>query len=255
MSLIYQHFAKFYAQGPYMAYSQRMLEFLPVLAEKFNLPTIGACLDLACGEGSFLRGMAALGWDATGVDQSEEMLSIASQRSSEAGLNIRWQAGDFRKLDFTAEFDLVTCWFDSLNYMTSPDDLQAVFQGAAAALKPGGVFIFDMNTIYGLLVAWQQNSTYVQVDTPEYMEIHQNSCDYDQQTALLRITMFEQDTDGRWQRYEESHLERGYPLLTLQSLLTRCGLTVLACTDSLSAFTEPNEKTRRVYFICQKRGA
>jgi hypothetical protein len=111
-----------------------------------------------------------------------------------------------------------------------------------------------MNTIYGLLVAWQQNSTYVQVNTPEYMEIHQNSCDYDQQTALLRITMFEKGADDRWQRYEESHLERGYPLLTLQSLLTRCGLTVLACTDSLSAFTEPNEKTRRVYFICQKLG-
>ncbi len=199
--------------------------------------------------------MAAQGWQACGVDQSAEMLSFARAQAAEQHLSVALTQGDMRALTFKNQFNLVTCWFDSLNYLTSADDLLKTFQGVSQALQPGGAFIFDMNTIYGLLIDWQRAGAYVQMDTGEYMEIHQPTCDFDQQTAQLKITVFKKVGENHWTRFDETHTEKGYALDTIQALLETSGLNVLARVENLREFKPVGPRTRRIYYITQKSPA
>jgi len=160
---------------------------------------------------------------------------------------------DMRSLPFEERFDLVTCWFDSLNYLLELEDLERTFAGACRALKKSGLFIFDMNTIYGLAVNWQRLPCYVQQDTPWLFEIHRPSYDCEKNIATLRITGFMKEGD-RWTRMDEEHKERGYTLEEIRQCLKEVGLQELACWGNLQEMSEPKPDSDRVWFVMQKVG-
>lgn len=257
MTELYSRFADVYSRGPYPEFAHRMLELLPAALDKYGLPAAGRLLDLACGEGSFLIGMSAAGWQSTGLDQSESLLRIARVNAREAGQPVRFIHGDMRRLSFAAEFDLVTCWFDSLNYLLSEEDLLRTFQGVYQALTPGGVFIFDMNTMYGLSVDWQRFPAYVQQNDDTLFEVHLPSYDYENQVASIRIIFFIRTGDpsslyGSWERVEETHREKSYTLEKIQAILEQAGLVVLDRLGSFQDFSPTHAASRRVWFIVQK---
>lgn len=252
---IYGRFAHYYEHELYAQFSSAMLEHYDRLAETYGLPTEGKLLDVACGNGVFGIGMAQRGWQVTGVDQSADQLSIAREHSEH--LVIDWQVGDMREMAFENEFDLVTCWFDSLNYMLTPEDLKSALRGMYTALKPGGSCVFDMNTIYGIMVNWQRNKDYLQVSTPELIEIHHNECEWERHLAHLHITIFdrgEKRPDGSyaWDRIDEIHTERAYPVADIQSWLKEIGFTVVDTLGSLRDFAPPRADSTRVWLVCKK---
>ena len=252
---VYGKFARYYANEVYSQFSSTMLEYMERLSETYGLPTSGKLLDVACGNGAFGVGMAQKGWQVTGIDQSAAQLEIAVEHSGE--LPIEWRRLDMRTLNYETEFDLVTCWFDSLNYLLTEEELQAAFQGMYTALKPGGACVFDMNTIYGIMVSWQRNRDYVQVSTPELIEIHHNECDWEQQLAHLHITIFdrgEKCADGSytWARMDEIHTERAYPVEAIKGWLEETGFTVVDILGSLREFIPPRKDSSRVWFVCRK---
>ncbi len=247
---IYERFAYFYKKGEYSQYSKRMVEFIPSLLERFGVkPQI--LLDLACGEGTFAVTMAKKGFQVTGVDISTHMLQFARERAEENNVSVEFLHEDMRSLSFEEEFDLVTCWFDSLNYLLKLEDLEKTFAGVWRALKKAGIFIFDMNTIFGLAVDWQRKPCYVQQDTHELFEIHHPSYDNDKNIAILRITGFIKHENG-WMRMDEEHKERGYSLEEIRKCLKKTGLQELACWGSLQEMSEPKEKSTRIWFVVQK---
>jgi len=156
-----------------------------------------------------------------------------------------------RSLEFKKEFDLVTCVFDSLNYLLTIKDLQSAFQCAYKALRPGGFYIFDMNTIYGLAVDWMREETYIQNETDDFIEIHRQAFDYENQIASMQITVFKQKGD-LWERFEETHLERGYPIADLQFLLHETGFNISGMYGSLSKRTDVQTTSPRVWFVARK---
>ncbi len=252
---IYRRFAHYYEHELYSQFSSAMLEHYDRLAETYGLPTNGKLLDVACGNGAFGIGMAQRGWQVTGVDQSADQLSIAQAHTG--NLAIDWQQGDMREMGFENAFDLVTCWFDSLNYMLTPEDLKSAFRGMYNALKPGGSCVFDMNTIYGIMVHWQQNKDYLQVSTPELIEIHHNDCEWEHNIAHLHITIFdrgEKRPDGSyaWERVDEIHSERAYPVTEIQDYLKEIGFTIVDTLGSLRDFAPPKAVSRRVWLVCRK---
>jgi SAM-dependent methyltransferase len=250
---IYNEFAFVYHLGPYTAYSLRMADLLPAVLEYYDFHP-QSLLDLACGEGSFAISQAQAGRRVTGVDASPRMLQIARMQAAELGVKPQFIEMDMRNLDFSSAFDLATCWFDSLNYLLEIADLEKTFQGVEKALKPGGLFIFDMNTIYGLAVLWQQPAYTIQQDSPELVEIHRSSFDYERSTATVNITAFIQTEHG-WQRMDEIHQERGYPLAQIIDLLAACGFDVLGCFGDLSRQSEPELDSGRVWVVARKGGS
>jgi SAM-dependent methyltransferase len=250
---IYRRFAEIYTYGPYPGYSLTILDLLPPLFAQFGIPTRGKLLDVACGEGSFSIAMAKEGWQAAGIDRSPEMIEFARQQALQAGVEVSFTVQDMRLPFPPNRIDLVTCWYDSLNYLLSAADLGLLFQNVHAALRPGGIFLFDMNTIYGLAVGWQRSKCYIQQDASQVFEIHQTSYDYERQVASVHITAFIQQGD-LWERVDEVHQERGYPLEQIQDSLASAGFEILAVFGSLRDLSAVKPDSSRVWILAKRPG-
>lgn len=59
----------------------------------------GLVLDLGCGTGNMTELLAKEGYDMIGVDNSEDMLEIASEKRAESGLNILYLLQDMREFE------------------------------------------------------------------------------------------------------------------------------------------------------------
>ncbi len=249
---IYHHFAPFYQRGQYPLFSQELAQsVLPEYLALIDFHPIHL-LDIACGEGSFAVAMAGAGYQVTGVDQSAEMIALARERAQDTDVEVVFAVEDMRSLRFSAEFDLATCFFDSLNYLLTVKDLQDAFRCASAALRPGGYFIFDMNTIHGLAVNWMREKTYVQNEADDFIEYHRHEFDYENLVATIEITIFKKESDALWTRIQETHRERGYPVADLQFLLNETGFEIAGMYGSLSARSELQTTSPRVFFVARK---
>jgi len=247
---LYDKFAGLYASGPYPNYSRRMSELIfPLLSRLKAHPR--NLLDVACGEGTFAVAMARAGLEVVGVDLSPQMLEIARRRAESEQVRVSFIQGDMRSLAVAGKHDLVTCWYDSLNYMLSPDDLASAFRGIAAALSEDGHLVFDMNTIYGLAVLWRSQPCFAIQDGPEVFEVHANTYDFDTGIATKRIVAFS-NRSGSWNRLEEVHRERGYKLEEIRACLAAAGLEAIECWGSLQDFSPPGPETGRVWLVARR---
>ncbi|MFH1314368.1 MAG: class I SAM-dependent methyltransferase [Candidatus Eisenbacteria bacterium] len=249
---VFEKFARIYSEGGYGDFSRRMADLLPAALRQIGFKP-STVLDLACGDGTFAVAMAADGFRVTGLDVSPHLLEFAGKKAGKADTGAEFVLGDMRKLPFKEQFDLVTCWFDSLNYLTESEDLKATFTGVSHALRPGGLFIFDMNTIYGLAVNWPKSPCYIQQDADRIFEVHLPAFDHETGLASMRIIAFSKH--GRtWQRIEEEHEERGYPQQEIRSYLGNAGFQVLACWGSFREMSEARPDSSRVWYVAKKAG-
>lgn len=250
---IYDRFASIYQRGPYVRFSQNLAE--SVLQEYLESLAFHPqhLLDVACGEGSFAVTMAQQGYRVTGIDQSHRMIDLACARAKEAEVEVDFFVEDMRELTFEADFDLVTCLFDSMNYLLTIRDLQDAIKCAFAALKPGGIYIFDMNTIYGLAVDWMREKTYIQNEADDFIEIHRQEFDYENLVATMEITFFKQNGD-LWERVDETHRERGYPIADVHFLINEVGFEIIDLFGSLRKRSAVTVNSPRVWFVAKKPG-
>ncbi|MGZ3460301.1 MAG: class I SAM-dependent methyltransferase, partial [Archangium sp.] len=98
-------------------------------------------LDLGCGAGLYTRRLAQRGAArVVGLDLSPKMLDYARAREAEQPLGIEYVLDDASNAGRYGTFDLVTGIY-VLPYAETLEHLQAMCQGAAAALRPGGRFV------------------------------------------------------------------------------------------------------------------
>ncbi|WP_339014322.1 class I SAM-dependent methyltransferase [Lactococcus garvieae] len=204
-------------------------------------------MELACGTGILSIRFSQAGYEVTGVDLSEEMLTIADQRARQMGEKITFAAGDMRELSGETTFDVVTCYSDSLCYMSNASEVQRVFDGVYNSLNADGVFIFDVHSTY-------------QVDSvfPGYA-YHENDEDFaflwdsfegdDPHSVVHELTFFVKDSDGKFVRKDEVHQERTYPI---KEYLT--GLQKFSKVEVYADFEDkkPEEESLRWFFVCKK---
>src|SRR5918995_6853226 len=101
-------------------------------------------LDAGCGTGKSFLPLLERGFEVTACDHSAAMLELATEKA--AG-RVTLHLSDLRALERIGEFDLITCLDDVANYITEPEDLSAALAALAVNLRPGGVLVFDANTI------------------------------------------------------------------------------------------------------------
>lgn len=226
-------------------------------------------LDLACGTGAAAQVFAAAGSYVAGVDRSRPMLEIARGRARDAGQAIRFLEGDIRDVlragagpDSTAlqdgdsaafsihpaHFDLATCFYDSLNYLSADGDLERVFGGVAAALRPGGWLIFDVNT-EAVFRAYHERDI-VTHDGPDILVYNQIHYQHDTRVAAGRIVWFVRELD-RWWRGEETHAERAWTDAELRAALDSAGMALVA---RLAPGGEPASDASFRVIYCARKG-
>jgi SAM-dependent methyltransferase len=105
------------------------------------LPKVGKILDLGCGPGLYSKRVAKQGFQVTGMDISDCSLSYAREHD----LQSTYFSQSYLTLDFENEFDAVTLICCDYGALTEVERL-TLLQKAFHALKPGGLFLFDVFT-------------------------------------------------------------------------------------------------------------
>ena len=209
----------------------------------------GIVLDLGCGTGSVTELLAKAGFDMIGIDNSEEMLEIAMEKKTEADLDILYLLQDMREFELYGTVKAVVSICDSMNYILEDEDLLEVFRLVHNYLDNDGIFVFDMNTMYKYQEILADN-TFAE-DREQSSFIWENFYDEEEQINQYDLSIFVQEEDGRYCKYEETHLQRAYERRCVEELIKESGLELLHVYD---AFTRelPAEDSQRIYFVCRR---
>ncbi|MBR6617841.1 MAG: class I SAM-dependent methyltransferase [Oscillospiraceae bacterium] len=212
-------------------------------------------LDLACGSGSMSEEMAKLGYDVIGVDNSPAMLSAAMDKKYDSGLPIQYLCQDMREIDMFGTIDVTICTLDSLNHLPSLADVQQVFDRVSLFAQPGGLFIFDMNTIYKHRQVLH-DKTFV-FDTDSVFCVWENHLKEDSNAVEMQLTFFEKDGDAYF-RSDELITENAYMTDDITDAIRNAGLILVgiydadAALDSPEVLCEPSSETQRLLFVTRK---
>ncbi len=236
---------------PYEDWSRALTKIL----SKYHIKD-GLVLELGCGTGKMTRLLAKAGYDMIGVDASEEMLGIArawEEEQEKTDTDILYLHQDMREFELYGTVRAVVSICDSMNYITEEEDLLTIFKLVNNYLDPGGIFLFDLNTIYKYKEVLGE--TTICENREEGSFIWENYYDEAEQINEYDLTLFIKEEDGRYRKYEETHFQRGYDLERVRELMEQAGLEWVACYE---AFSEeiPKEDCERVYVIareCTKR--
>jgi len=100
-------------------------------------------LDVACGNGRHIIGLAHHGYQCTGQDFTVERVRIAEARAKLEGVSVKLSQGDTTKLNYESEFDAVLALY-ILFLLPDDDDVLKCLRQAHRALRPGGVLICNV---------------------------------------------------------------------------------------------------------------
>lgn len=210
----------------------------------------GLLLDLACGTGSVSVRLAEKGYEVIGVDLSPEMLSEAQNKAYSAGQNILFLCQDMTKLDLYGTVDAAVCTLDGLCHLPDEESVFAALQKVSLFMNPGGVFLFDVNSVYKHR-AVLGNNTFV-YDTDDVYCVWQNTLLSDGVTVQMDLDFFEPVSDaGDYVRQSERFTERAYPRETLEAMLKKAGFTVLDVFDGYSE-KPAHDTSERLLFAVRK---
>lgn len=167
-----------------------------------SLPVKAEILDLCCGTGQLCARLSQRLYQMTGLDISSEMLSIAAKNAPAAVFSEQ----DARSFSFDHQFDAVVSFFDSMNHLLAYEDLVGCFKCVRAALKSGGRFLFDVNSLAAFGNSWEDGFTGVEDDS---VCIVKPAFDPNMGMSLYTITLF--SPEGKlWRREEVQILEKYY---------------------------------------------
>jgi SAM-dependent methyltransferase len=201
------------------------IEALEALIEQHSDGPRDRVLDVACGTGKTLLPWLDRGCQVTGCDASAGMLAVARAK---AGDRARLVEADMRALGRLGSFDVVTCLDDALNHLLSPDEVDAAVAGMARNLRPGGVLVFDVNTLATLRTAF--STDWCGGDGGVFVAWH-GTGPADLETGgvtAAEIDVFSARDDGSYAHAHATIRERHHPLGRVLAALRRAGLEPVA---------------------------
>ncbi len=234
-------------------HSLKMTEYCRQIFRRFEIhPESG--LDLCCGTGTALQVFADWGISMSGLDRSAPMLAVAARKLSGRRIKLyqkslpRFRILRTDKSNQTGRFDLVTCFYDSLNYLKNGRELQAAFRTVYRHLSPGGWFIFDMNTPAALKILWGGQ---VYADARDDLAwVWKNYYSEKTRSAECHATCFVK-TGRTWERFDEVHTERAHDNEKIISFLERAGFEVSGFYRC-HTFRKPTRNSYRICGVCRR---
>ena len=200
-------------------------------------------VDLACGTGSVTAILARKGLQVIGVDMSEEMLTVASQKAADAWFICQ----KLQQLRLPKAVDLAVCALDSLDYITDPEDCKEAIRKTYKYLNPGGIFIFDVNTPEKLRA--MDGQVFLDEDEDVYCVWRG---EFDEKTNICSYGMdLFQRKGNLWERSFEEHREYAYSADQLVGFLKDAGFTHIRVYGDCR-MEAPQEGEQRIYIKARK---
>jgi SAM-dependent methyltransferase len=244
----YSKYAGLYDDLGQEQFALYLLALVETVVQRHHLQ-VQTVLDVPCGTGAACVALARMGYRVVGVDGSAEMLRIAKQKAEGAGVDIELRRQDMTRLRLDLTADLVLSLYDSINYLLTIEELESAFGGIAAALSPGGLFIFDVNTVRCLETEW--GNQVVEERAKLSSLIHLYSYDAETRIGTLELVGVRSGPDGI-ERFREIHHERGYRYAEVAGALARCGLEIREAY-SFPDLSAPDDSASRLIFVASRR--
>lgn len=224
----------------------------------------GIMADLGCGTGNLTEKLSAAGFDMIGIDNSEDMLSLAMEKRAESGADILYLLQDMREFELYGTCRAIISRCDSLNYLENTEDLTQVFRLVNNYLDPKGIFLFDVNTLYKYEKVLGDN-TFAE-SREECSFIWENSYDSETRTNEYDLTLFiresgeteedgdaEEDEEPLFRRYMETHYQHAFTMEELETAAEAAGLVWLDCLDA-DTMEAPKKETERYLIVLMESG-
>lgn len=192
-------------------------------------------LDIGCGTGVLTEMMYDKGYDLIGVDLSQEMLDVAV--SSRNGRDILYICQDMSELDLYSTVGTVYSTCDSINYLIDDDQIENCFRKVANYLYPGGLFIFDVNTVHKYRdVIGEKTIAETGEDSSFIWDNYYNELE---KINEYDLTLFiKENGTNLYKKEVETHFQRGFEATDIMDFVARSGLELLAMVDEAVVDTE-----------------
>ena len=248
--------------------------------------------DVACGTGRFARELALQGYRGVGLDQSSAMVQLARESCADVKPDkLRFEEQSMAGFALSEPVDFVTCWFDSVNYLSTLSEVEAFFVACYRSITPGGCLLFDFETEAAFLDRWERRSLSASAivrnvlgqakrrrfrgsidvvgdrlrsdaerSTRTFrrdMVVVRATCRYnacsEEAVTELRGRVWD---EGRWLRIHENHVQRVFCLSQLVPRLHAAGFHSVTpfCLSSVGSLVEHDlpEDVRRIYVHARK---
>jgi len=194
-------------------------------------------VDFACGTGVLADKMRGRGHRAYGFDLSRGM--AAQGNRGREGLPLF--CADMRAVPLGPCADIVTCLFDSLNFLLDEASVRAAIGEMARVLRPGGLLLFDvvterMITEHFTGPEWEENNGDFRLRW---------KTDYDRRDKIATTRLRVNTGDAHEFR------ERIYEQSVLEDALAATGLQLLGTYDA-DRWRPVSPKTTRIDFVAAK---
>lgn len=205
-------------------------------------------VDLACGTGTMSILLAQQGYNVIGVDNSEDMLFVAREKSRKQGLQIPFICQDMQELELHRPVDAVLILCDGVNYIIDRDELRKVMLSIYKVLKSGGILIFDISSYYKL--AFILGNRLMADNDEEVSLIWKNYFDPEKNICQMELTFFVNE-NGYYRRFDELHYQRAYRLEEIIEILEQSGYTDIRSFHPFT-FEPPKKRGHRIVFTAIK---
>jgi SAM-dependent methyltransferase len=187
-------------------------------------------LDVGCGTGKSFMPMLSRGYEVTACDISPSMV----ERAREVG-GAEVLVADARELPDLGPFDLALSLDDALNYLLSDEELALAFEGVARNLRPGGMFVFDLNSLLTYRQLFTRDMATEVGDAFFCWRGEQSSEEVTAGSiAASVIEVFAGDGADGWRRYSSRHVQRHHPPATVERLLRDAGFELLSVRGQMT---------------------
>lgn len=245
MSAVYGEFAEVYDLLTFNVPYDELADYYAEILTRFGAGG-GRVLDMGCGTGSLTVRLAERGFDMIGQDASSEMLTIAAEKSSA----VMWICQNMEETEIGGTVGAVISTLDSVNHLESPDAVFECFRRAAECLESGGVFAFDVNTIFKHREILGNNTFVYDVDGVYC--VWQNTFDERDNGVAIELDLFFENDDGSYSRGGECFREIALTVDEYRKLLEKAGFEVVSIWE-YQTFDAPSESSEKLLVLSKKR--
>lgn len=184
------------------------------------------------------------GFEMSGVDLAPEMIRIAKKKAGRKRQDIHYECADAAEFEMGQTYDAAYSFFDSLNNILDASHLQKAFFQIAKHIKPGGSFIFDVNTSYAF-----ETQLFDQEDLKQRSKLkYKWHGDWDAEKRIITVSM---QFWRNGEEFTETHRQRAYTDDELTEMLVQAGFTDIQRFHSYT-LNPPRYKSDRVHYTAIK---
>lgn len=230
-------------------------EMLVRAFREFGSKPVKSILDFGCGTGGHVLPLARRGFEVSGVDRSEHMLSIAKEKSDAERLRSEFYHQDICTANLGRRFDAAICMFAVLCYQLSNEALEQALHTAARHLHRDGLYIFDF--WFGPAVLTLRPEKRVKVFEKGSSKIHRTA------TPCLKPLLHQCSTEFKLvqtegekviSQTEETHTVRYFFPLEIEYFLSKAGFQLLRLGGTPDYQEEIDERSWNVTAVAKLTG-